>query len=90
MNYVRQANVTAFHESFLGAAFILPLIPSAGEGDPLGYLHNHPTSSIAYAVHFGLRIVGHRDVQDAYSFVLQGYYHRFPPSPPEYLISSRS
>ena len=31
---------------FLGAAFILPLIPSAGAGDPLGYLHNNPSPAL--------------------------------------------
>ena len=77
-DFVAHADMTAFHEMFVGAAFILPLIPGAGDGDPRGYLHNHPTSSIAYAANFGLRVVGHKDVPAAYPEALGGrlgHYH---------------
>ena len=77
-DYVQFASMTAFHRAFSGAAFILPLIPGAGSGDPKGYLHNHPTSSIAYAANFGLRVVGHKNIGTAYSEVLLGrvgHYH---------------
>jgi hypothetical protein len=70
--FLHNANETFYHESFQGAAFILPLVPGAAGNDPMGYLHNHPTSSIAYAVNFGLRVVGHEGVHSAYSSVLEG------------------
>jgi hypothetical protein len=76
---MQMTSMTVFHESFMGMGFILPLIPGAGGADPKGYLHNHPTSSIAYAVNFGMRIVGHKKVPVAYQEVLGntrlGHYH---------------
>ena len=77
-DFLQHTNMTTFHESFKGAAFILPLIPGAGDGDPRGYLHNHPTSSIAYAANFGMRIVGHKNIPVAYPETLEwriGHYH---------------
>jgi hypothetical protein len=77
-DFVAHASMISFHESFMGAAFILPLIPGADNGDPRGYLHNHPTSSIAYAANFGLRVVGHKNVPAAYPEALEGrigHYH---------------
>lgn len=42
-DFVAHADRTSFHNRFLGADFILPLIPGTGDGDPWGCLHNHST-----------------------------------------------
>ena len=73
VSVVKDTDMTVFHEQFVGAAFILPLIVGADDGsDPEGYLHDHPTSNIAYSAHFELRVVGHTALLDAYPSVLQG------------------
>jgi hypothetical protein len=55
-----------FHEAFLGASFLAALIKKADTGDPMGYLDGHPSSNIAYAKHFNLRIIGHYKLSQAY------------------------
>ena len=71
IDFRRSLDMTEFHEAFLGASFILPLI-MPGKGQSSEYLQGHPTSTIAYSLHFGLRVIAHEVVFDAYRYDLQG------------------
>jgi hypothetical protein len=66
-----------FNEAFLDGAFLLPLI--SPEFEPTKhYFQGHPTSNIAYASHFNLRVIGHRGILDSYKYELRnniGYWH---------------
>ena len=49
----------------MGAAFLLPLISPTDKGTA-HYFRGHPTSSIAFAKHYNLRIIGHSQLTAAY------------------------
>jgi hypothetical protein len=57
--WIQNANMTAFHKAFQGAAFLV-----AGMSPNLkqNYFKGHPSSNIAYALHFGLQIIGHEAI----------------------------
>jgi hypothetical protein len=70
-------NATRYHEQFLDAAFLLPLISPARRATA-HYFKGHPTSSIAYASHFNISVIGHHQIAREYDMELsgmQGYYH---------------
>eukprot|EP01035_Chromulina_nebulosa_P028360 gene28360-37422_t len=71
IDYRNNLNTTEFHEAFIGAHFMLPLI-GIGHNVTSRYLHLHPTSSIAFGVHFRLHFVMHEAVFHAYEEDLQG------------------
>ena len=50
-----------YHGEFAEAAFLLPLITPSKQPS---YFNGNPSSGIAYAVHFGLRLIGHRAIGD--------------------------
>jgi hypothetical protein len=77
MHVHRSQSMLSFHESFLDGAFLLPLISPDFE-PTRHYFQGHPTSNIAYASHFNLRVVGHRGILDSYKYELRnniGYWH---------------
>jgi hypothetical protein len=79
-DFQHSLNMTRYHEAFLGAAFILPLIAPKNThfAKSQSYYQGHPTSTIAYALNFGLRVIGHQDIHEAYQTDLnnsQGYWH---------------
>lgn len=66
--WIRAANMTAFHEAFQGAAFLLAgMSPHSSQS----YFGGHPSSNIAYAMHFGLQIIGHEAIPREYEAVLR-------------------
>jgi hypothetical protein len=70
-------NATSYHDQFLDAAFLLPLI-SPSKKTTAHYFKGHPTSSIAYASHFNISVVGHYQIGREYDLELAGvagYYH---------------
>jgi hypothetical protein len=78
VQHLRHLAFTPYHEKILGAAFMLPLISPTHESTA-NYFHGHPTSSVAYGVHYKLRFLGHAAVRDEYSLEMQpdvpGYWH---------------
>jgi hypothetical protein len=78
VQHLRHLAFTPYHEKILGAAFMLPLISPTHESTA-NYFHGHPTSSVAYGVHYKLRFLGHVAVRDEYSLEMQadvpGYWH---------------
>jgi hypothetical protein len=78
MEYRMGLDMVGFHEAFLGAAFILPLIMPGNLTITKSYVNGHPTSSIAYGMHFQLRFISHRIVYKAYKVEMLGrtsYWH---------------
>ena len=78
IDFRKQLTMTEFHEAFLGAAFIMPLI-FPGVNATESYLQGHPTSSVAYGLHFRLRFIGHHIVHTAYAAEMKGrlnYWHK--------------
>mmetsp|Transcript_10291 Transcript_10291/g.19170 ORF Transcript_10291/g.19170 Transcript_10291/m.19170 type:complete len:412 (-) Transcript_10291:250-1485(-) len=61
--WIKNANMTRFHRAFQGAAFLV-----AGMSPDLkqDYFRGHPSSNIAYAMHFGLQIIGHEAIPQEY------------------------
>jgi hypothetical protein len=66
-----------YAEAPLGAAFMLPLISPDFKGTS-HYFHGHPTSNIAFAVNYGLHVVGRWELAATYAEDLKclaGHYH---------------
>ena len=65
--WLRTANMTHFHESFQGAAFLLAgMSPQNSQTKAQNYFLGHQSSNIAYALHFGLQIIGHKAIKKHY------------------------
>jgi hypothetical protein len=77
IEHLQHQPMVKFHEGFLDGAVLLPLI-SPDFGPTRHYFQGHPTSNIAYASHFNLRVVGHRGILNSYKYELRnniGYWH---------------
>ena len=77
VDYRQNMGMTEYAEAPLGAAFLLTLISPDVESTA-HYFRGHPTSSIAYAVNYGLHVVGRRELRGAYADDLRclgGHYH---------------
>lgn len=77
IEYHQSLPMVDYHENFLDASFLLPLISPDVDGTR-HYFQGHPTSSIAYAAHFHLRVIGHKAIFHSYHHELRdniGYQH---------------
>jgi len=78
IEFHKNLDMTSYHEKFLGGSFVLPLISSANTSFSYGYLKGHPTSSITYAKHFRIPIIGLNKIVEAYPNdinITNGYWH---------------
>jgi hypothetical protein len=63
--WIQHANMTNYHKAFQGAAFLLAGMNPNVERQKY-YFMGHPSSNIAYALHFGLQIIGHEAIPKEY------------------------
>jgi hypothetical protein len=74
VQYIENSTLLYFHEAFLDAAFLLPLIaPSVGR--TRSYFHGRSTSSVAFAAHFRLRFLAHAAVNATFHHELKSWTH---------------
>lgn len=67
IEWFQMANMTYFHEAFQGAAFLIAGIsPTSSTSKLTNYFSGHQSSNIAYALHFGLQIIGHEAIKREY------------------------
>ena len=73
VQWLQSLNMTAFHEAFQDAAFLLAgMSPLTGQH----YFKGHPSSNIAYALHFGLQVIGHEAISVEYTALKgKGFWH---------------
>lgn len=74
VQHIENSSLLTFHESFLGSAFILPLISPMIE-KTRSYFYGRSTSSIAFGVHFHLRFLSHIAVESVFHHELTSRTH---------------
>jgi hypothetical protein len=74
VQYIENSSLLHFHEAFLDAAFLLPLIaPSVGR--TRSYFHGRSTSSVAFGAHFRLRFLSHAAVESTFHHEFKSWTH---------------
>lgn len=63
VEWLQDLNMTAYHEAFQEASFLIAGMNPITHPD---YFRGHPSSNIAYAVHYGLQIIGHQAIRAEY------------------------
>ena len=63
IEWLQHLNMTAYHEAFQEASFLIAGMNPSAHPD---YFHGHPSSNIAYAIHYGLSIIGHQAIEAEY------------------------
>ena len=74
VEYLENISLLKFHELFLDAAFILPLI-SPSYGKTRSYFYGRSTSSIAFGTHFRLRFLSHIAVESTFHYEFKSFIH---------------
>jgi hypothetical protein len=85
--YLENSTLLVFHETFLDAAFILPLIaPSYGK--TRSYFHGRSTSSIAFGIHFRLRFLSHVALESTFHSEFRSWTHYWHDGRPSSFLQS--
>jgi hypothetical protein len=74
IHYIENSSLLIFHETFLHAAFILPLI-SPSLGRTRSYFYGRSTSSVAFGVHFRLRFLTHVALESTFHTEFKSWTH---------------
>lgn len=74
VQYIENSSLSFFHETFLDAAFLLPLI-SPLVGRTRSYFYGRSTSSVAFGAHFRLRFLSHTAVKSTFHNELKSWNH---------------
>ena len=85
LEWIRKLNMTAYHEKFQTASFLIAGMTPESNPD---YFSGHPSSNIAYAIHFGLPIIGHKAIFSEYlalhrhnkTAIPVGFWHNGSPA----------
>lgn len=89
VKYIENSTFVAFHEEFLGAAFLLPLISPTDERTQ-SYFHGRGSSNLAFGIHFRLRLLSHIAVESAFHNELRSWNHYWYSDRKSFDIALRS